>query len=123
MTALKTVTGGRVTQGNVASFHWTSPEMLSNKPYGRKTDIWSVGCTVVEMLTTKPPLFYEDLDLAQRMYKIVNHQVEPPKDCKSIAFGFLKKCLSKEDVRPTAAELLKDDPFVQFSSEEMKEVF
>ena len=38
--ALRTVTGGRVTQGNVASFHWTSPEMLSDQPYGRKTDIW-----------------------------------------------------------------------------------
>ena len=40
----------------------------------------------------------------------------------NVSFTFFC-CCSKEDVRPTAAELLKDDPFVQFSSEEMKEVF
>lgn len=123
MTALKTVTGGRVTQGNVASFHWTSPEMLSGQSYGRKTDIWSVGCTVVEMLTTKPPMFNEHLLMQAKMFKIVNHEVEPPKDCTSIAFGFIEKCLRKQEIRPTAAELLKDDPFVQFSPEEMMEVF
>ena len=37
---LKTATGGFVTKNNIASFLWTSPEMLANKPFGRNTDIW-----------------------------------------------------------------------------------
>ena len=53
----------------------------------------SVGCTVVEMLTTKPPLFFEYLSVMQLMYRIMNHMIEPPTDCTSLAFGFLKRCL------------------------------
>ena len=53
----------------------------------------SVGCTVVEMLTAKPPLFLEQLSYEQKMFLIVNHKIEPPTDCTPQAFGFLKRCL------------------------------
>ena len=53
----------------------------------------SVGCTVVEMLTAKPPLFLKQLSLEQKMFLIVNHRIEPPTDCTPLAFGFLKRCL------------------------------
>ena len=56
----------------------------------------SVGCTVIEMLTTMPPLLdpeSEELDYNQKTYKIANLKVEPPKSCSSLAFGFLVRCL------------------------------
>ena len=28
-----------------------APEVLSNSKYGRKGDIWAVGCTMIQMLT------------------------------------------------------------------------
>ncbi|XP_068688924.1 uncharacterized protein [Montipora foliosa] len=96
MDKLKTATGGLVSKDFVASFYWTSPELLSGEPFGRKTDIWSVGCTVIEMLTAKPPLLdlkHEHLDVRARMFKIINLQVEPPDTCSSLAYGFLKRCL------------------------------
>lgn len=39
-------------QGTIA---FTAPEVLRGEDYGRSSDVWSVGCCVVEMITTKPP--------------------------------------------------------------------
>lgn len=34
---------------------WIPPEVAQGKKYGRRGDIWSLGCTVIEMLTGQPP--------------------------------------------------------------------
>ena len=53
----------------------------------------SVGCTVIEMLTTKPPLFFENLTLDQKRFRIVHCQVDPPENCSPGASEFLQRCL------------------------------
>ena len=39
-------------QGTIA---FTAPEVLRGEDYGRSSDVWSVGCCVVEMITARPP--------------------------------------------------------------------
>ena len=35
--------------------YYASPEVWSDKPYNEKSDIWSLGCVLYELIMTKPP--------------------------------------------------------------------
>ena len=42
--------------------YYASPEVWNNSSYDCKSDIWSLGCILYEMLTLKPPFQAEDFD-------------------------------------------------------------
>ena len=35
--------------------YFMAPEVLSESRYGRRGDVWAVGCTIIQMLTGEPP--------------------------------------------------------------------
>ncbi|XP_029967390.1 mitogen-activated protein kinase kinase kinase 19 isoform X2 [Salarias fasciatus] len=89
--------------------YWMAPEVINETGYGRKSDIWSVGCTVFEMATGKPPLAHMD-KMAALFYIGAQRGVMPslPAGFSEDAKDFVKICLtSNQKLRPDADQLLK----------------
>ncbi|KAF9687255.1 hypothetical protein SADUNF_Sadunf02G0074500 [Salix dunnii] len=83
-----------------------------NQGYGLSADIWSLGCTVLEMLTRQIP--YSELESMQALFRI-GRGVPPlvPDTLSNDARDFILQCLQvNPNDRPTAAVLL-DHPFVK----------
>ncbi|KAK9537986.1 hypothetical protein VZT92_005552 [Zoarces viviparus] len=89
--------------------YWMAPEVINETGYGRKSDIWSVGCTVFEMATGKPPLAYMD-KMAALFYIGAQRGLMPalPNGFSDHAKDFVKISLtSDQKLRPSADQLLK----------------
>ncbi|KAM9085868.1 mitogen-activated protein kinase kinase kinase 2 isoform 2-T4 [Megaptera novaeangliae] len=97
-TGMKSVTG---------TPYWMSPEVISGEGYGRKADIWSVGCTVVEMLTEKPP--WAEFEAMAAIFKIATQPTNPklPPHVSDHTRDFLKRIFVEAKLRPSADELLR----------------
>ncbi|KAG4397894.1 hypothetical protein GLYMA_10G232800v4 [Glycine max] len=94
--------------------YWMAPEVIKNSNgCNLAVDIWSLGCTVLEMATTKPPWFQYEAVAA--MFKIGNSKELPtiPDHLSNEGKDFVRKCLQRNPYdRPSACELL-DHPFVK----------
>uniref|UniRef100_A0A672HDJ4 Mitogen-activated protein kinase kinase kinase 3-like n=1 Tax=Salarias fasciatus TaxID=181472 RepID=A0A672HDJ4_SALFA len=102
-TGIKSVTG---------TPYWMSPEVINGEGYGRKADVWSVACTVVEMLTQKPP--WAEYEAMAAIFKIATQPTKPllPEGVSDACRDFLRQVFTEEKWRPTA-DVLLSHPFVQ----------
>lgn len=75
---------------------WMAPEVISQTDggYGPAADVWSIGCTVLEMLTAKPP-WAEFANPYAAILAIAQATSRPtlPSDISSEAKDFLSQCL------------------------------
>ncbi|XP_034429375.1 mitogen-activated protein kinase kinase kinase 19 isoform X2 [Hippoglossus hippoglossus] len=93
--------------------YWMAPEVINDTGYGRKSDIWSVGCTVFEMATGKPPLAHMDKMAALFYIGAERGSMPPlPDGFSDNAKDFVKNSLTSDQrLRPSADELLTH-PFI-----------
>ncbi|KAL9448662.1 hypothetical protein AB3S75_016034 [Citrus x aurantiifolia] len=93
---------------------WMAPEVVNSKNdgYGLTADIWSLGCTVLEMLTRRPP--YSHLEGVQALFRIGRGELPSVSSSLSRdARDFILKCLQvNPNDRPTVTELM-EHPFVK----------
>merc|ERR1712050_466236 len=59
------------------SVPWMAPEVMRQSEYGRKADIWSIGCVLIEMSTASAPWGHFDNCLAA-MVRIAMSEETPP---------------------------------------------
>jgi serine/threonine protein kinase len=101
-------------QTMVGTPFWMAPEVLKCEGYGMKSDIWSIGITICEMLTGNPPWPASD-NMWAAVYRIANSTGLPPgipADLPPELMSFLTRCFEREPAqRATAVELLAH-PFI-----------
>ncbi|KFY31039.1 hypothetical protein V493_01451 [Pseudogymnoascus sp. VKM F-4281 (FW-2241)] len=91
----------------VGTPYWMAPEVIQLSGATTASDIWSLGCTVIELLEGKPP--YHKLAPMPALFAIVNDDHPPlPEGVSPAARDFLMQCFQKDpNLRVSARKLLK----------------
>ena len=93
--------------------HFMAPEVIMQTGHGRSADVWSIGCTVVEMYTGKPP-FTEFTTAAAVMFHIAASSEMPsfPDFVSDGCKKFLARCFIRDPNKRATVDDLLQDPWI-----------
>jgi len=99
---------GKTLKGSVP---WMAPEVIKQINYGKKADIWSFGCTLIEMVTAKSPWSQYNFDNPITAIMKIGLSEEIPFIPESISENLnalILACLKRNpDERPITEDLIK----------------
>ena len=89
------------------SIKWAAPEVLTYQRFSTKSDVWSFGIVLYELITqgSKPYPDMTDKEVEQKVTREA-YQMQCPKDCPEKLYSIMQQCWKKESMlRPTFATL------------------
>ncbi|KMZ70771.1 Protein kinase-like [Zostera marina] len=94
---------------------WMAPEVARGEPNSAESDIWSLGCTVIEMVTGKAPWTnWKTQSPETALFKIGFGEEMPelPTEMSELGRNFVGKCLRRNPEERWSSEQLLDHPFL-----------
>ncbi|KAH7836818.1 hypothetical protein Vadar_006041 [Vaccinium darrowii] len=94
---------------------WMAPEVIRGEYQGPESDVWSLGCTVIEMVTGKPGWDDHGADtLCQIGYS--DDLPKFPTRLSELGLDFLDRCLRRDRTERWSCDQLLRHPFISSSA-------
>ena len=97
--------------------NWMAPESVKRLEYTRFSDIWSLGCLTIEMLTGEPPWsqYRNPMAVLFQLYNI-SEPPEIPSHLSPLCKDFISSCFQIEPNKRLNVNKLLKHPFLAISS-------
>ncbi|XP_026398216.1 mitogen-activated protein kinase kinase kinase 5-like isoform X3 [Papaver somniferum] len=101
--------------------YWMAPEVIhaalqndSNSDAALAVDIWSLGCTIIEMLQGKPP--WSQFEGAAALFKVLRENPPIPETLSPAGKDFLQLCFRRNPAERPSASMLLEHGFLRNSN-------